>query len=204
MQPGDTSDHARTSRDRLLCAVGADEHAERVVRAARRLAAVTGLRPVFAHIVPAAEAARGAVWQGRSLLRHAGARTGEMEVAVGDPAGELLRWTRQDDVAAAIVAARGFGPLKAALLGSVSRTLMMEAPVPVVVIPPAADPPFDEAPTGEPDELRWDAWQEVLTVPRPSVWTTALDEHLGVQVANRGTLPVVVLPGVLTDASPAA
>ena len=81
---------------------------------------------------------------------------------------------------------------------------MMLAPVPVVVIPPDADPPFDEAPAGEAQQLRWDAWPEVLTVPRPSIWTTALDEHLGLHVANRGTVPVVVLPEVVTGASPAA
>src|SRR3712207_5007133 len=202
MQPGDTSGQP-DSRGRLVCAVGADEHAERLVRAARRLATVTGLLPLFVHVVPPEDAAAGAIWQARSLLRHAGARTGEMRAVVGDPPTEIIRCASDGDVALLVVAARGFGPLKAALLGSVSRALMLQAPVPVMVIPPEADPAFDATPAGSFDELRWRAWPEVLVVPRPVSPGTVLEDHLAVHAANRGMLPVVVVPEVDNDAAAA-
>lgn len=203
MQPGDTSGQRPDPPGRLVCAVGADEHAERLVRAARRLATVTGLHPRFVHVVAPADAVAGAIWQARSLLRHAGARTDEMEAFVGDPARELLRCARDPDVALILVAARGFGPLKAALLGSVSRTVMVRAPVPVMVIPPSVEPPFGATPARAFDALCWEAWPEVLVVPRPTWPGSPLEDHLAVYAANHGTLPVVVVPEPAGDAAPA-
>ena len=143
MQPGDLGAPIPDTRGRLLCAVGADEHGERLVRVTRRLASVTGLRPLFAHVVPPADADGTGTWRARSLLRHAGAHGSEMCVEVGDPATALLRCAKDEGASLLIVAARGFGPLKAALLGSVSRALMTRAPIPVMILPPSAEPAFD-------------------------------------------------------------
>lgn len=145
MQPGGLGGQITQKPGRLLCAIGADEHAERLVRATRRFASVTGLRPSFIHVIGGRTSDRsaGAVWVGRSLLRSAGVRTGEMHVAVGQPTPEILRCADAEDAALILVAARGFGPLKGPLLGSVSRTLMEQARIPVMILPPAADPSFE-------------------------------------------------------------
>jgi nucleotide-binding universal stress UspA family protein len=134
MQPGDA----------FVCAIGADEQAERLVRCARRLARVTGLRPLFVHVIDTTTCEPDAVWQARSLLRQAGARTEEMRVLQGHAGAQLVAALHRERAALALVATRGFGPLKAALLGSVSRFLMLEAPVPVMLLPRAAEPAFDE------------------------------------------------------------
>ena len=149
MQPGDRQVRPTGIQpgDPLICAVGADEHAERLVGCARRLSAVTGLRPLFAHVLEPHGDARtpraDSVWEARSLLRHAGARTTEMRVTAGDPASKLIEIAVAERAALLMVASRGFGRLKAAFLGSVSQRLMQSAPVPVMVLPPRADPTFD-------------------------------------------------------------
>jgi nucleotide-binding universal stress UspA family protein len=134
MQPGDV----------FVCAVGADEQAERLVGCARQLARVTGLRPLFVHVVDPSKGGPNAIWVARSLLRHAGARTAEMRVLQGEPGAQLVGAVHRERAALALVATRGTGPLKAALLGSVSRSLLVSAPVPVMVLPPGAEPMFDE------------------------------------------------------------
>lgn len=191
MQLGHTSGRTPPSRGRLICALGADEHAERLVRAARRLATVAGLHPLFVHV---AEPWPGAVWQARSLLRHAGAHSAEMRVAVGDPSEAIIRCVREERASLVMVAARGFGPLKGALLGSVSRTLMLTSPVPVMVLPPAAEPAFDRVPFDDAAGLEWTAVPELLVVPRPEPSGELLEDELSIHVANRGTIPVLVTP----------
>lgn len=185
MQPGDHSGHHRpTTRGRLICAVGADEHGERLVRVTRRLASVTGLRPLFAHVVPWADADGSGIWRARSLLRHAGAHGSEMRVEVGDPARTLLRCAKAEDASLLIIAARGFGPLKAALLGSVSRAVMTSAPVPVMVLPPASEPAFDG------DRVRC---------------AIASERSGGAsRFADSASTPVLVVPRSASDARPAA
>jgi nucleotide-binding universal stress UspA family protein len=64
----------------------------------------------------------------------------------GDPARVLLDALAEDAVLC-VVGARGQGPLRAALLGSVTGELVEEAPCPVVVVPPEAQlPELDERP----------------------------------------------------------
>lgn len=137
-------------RDTLVCGIGGDDQAERVVRAARRLCRATGLRPRFVHVVDAVPATQVAtrpdvdvMWHARALLRHAGAQSAEMVVEIGDPATELARSVARESAAMIMVASRGFGPLKSVLLGSVSRSLMERATVPVMVLPPEVEPSFD-------------------------------------------------------------
>jgi nucleotide-binding universal stress UspA family protein len=66
-----------------------------------------------------------------------------MRVAAGRAGPALVEVLEREGAPLALAAARGFGPLKAALLGSVSRWLIERAPVPVMMLPPGAEPSFD-------------------------------------------------------------
>ena len=57
----------------------------------------------------------------------------EAEAMVGDPAEVLRDFSKGLDLL--VVGSRGYGPLRAVLLGSVSRRLMAEAHCPVIVVP---------------------------------------------------------------------
>ena len=57
----------------------------------------------------------------------------EIDVMVGDPAQTLVEVSRRLDLLA--MGARGYGPLRAVLLGSVSRRVTASAHCPVVVLP---------------------------------------------------------------------
>jgi nucleotide-binding universal stress UspA family protein len=57
----------------------------------------------------------------------------EAEALVGDPAEVLRDFSKGLDLL--VVGSRGYGPLRAVLLGSVSRRLMTEAHCPVIVVP---------------------------------------------------------------------
>jgi nucleotide-binding universal stress UspA family protein len=57
----------------------------------------------------------------------------EIEVRTGDPAETLIGLSQ--DVDALVCGSRGYGPLRAALLGSVTRRLAAEARCPLVVLP---------------------------------------------------------------------
>jgi nucleotide-binding universal stress UspA family protein len=58
--------------------------------------------------------------------------------AVGDAAQELARVAFEHDAALLVVGSRGRGPLRSAMVGSVSARLTRLAPCPVVVVPPDA------------------------------------------------------------------
>lgn len=57
----------------------------------------------------------------------------EVEVVVGDPAQELARFSEHVDLL--VCGSRGYGPLRAVLLGSVSRRVAENAHCPVIVLP---------------------------------------------------------------------
>jgi nucleotide-binding universal stress UspA family protein len=58
----------------------------------------------------------------------------------GDPVAALRRRALSADVALIVVGSRGRGAVRAAVLGSVSSALAATAPLPVLVVPPAARP----------------------------------------------------------------
>jgi nucleotide-binding universal stress UspA family protein len=62
-------------------------------------------------------------------------------VDVGDPPDALGRRASHEAAKLIVVGSRGRGPLSAVLLGSVSRSLVAAAPVPLVVVPPTARHP---------------------------------------------------------------
>jgi nucleotide-binding universal stress UspA family protein len=57
----------------------------------------------------------------------------EAEAIAGDPADVLVDFSKGVDLL--VVGSRGYGPLRAVLLGGVSRRLMVEAHCPVIVVP---------------------------------------------------------------------
>jgi nucleotide-binding universal stress UspA family protein len=63
----------------------------------------------------------------------------------GDPADKLMAVAEQEDAELVVIASRGTSKAGAALLGSVSSTLMGMAPCPVVVVPPGTVAPVDSA-----------------------------------------------------------
>ena len=65
----------------------------------------------------------------------------EIDTYVGDPAGILIDVSSGLDLL--VCGSRGRGPLKAVLLGSVSRRVAAEAHCPVIVIPRGVKAPFD-------------------------------------------------------------
>jgi nucleotide-binding universal stress UspA family protein len=71
-------------------------------------------------------------------VSHLSARLHDVEgtVQVGRPADGLIGWTEAVDVM--VVGSRGYGPLKAVLLGGVSGQLIRSAACPVIVVPRGA------------------------------------------------------------------
>ena len=59
-----------------------------------------------------------------------------------EPADTLTRRASREGAKVLVVGSRGRGPLRAALLGSVSRVLATRAPLPVVAVPPTARLPW--------------------------------------------------------------
>ena len=144
-----------------VCAVDETPIAGDVIRVASRMSEGLGLRLVLAHAVPVptvpmpvtsgVAAARYAYPYpvdleasregGEKLLERVAARAEEPEGAelrtvVGDPAESLLSLAAEEDAALIVVGSRGRGPLKAALLGSVSAALAARAACPVLIVPP--------------------------------------------------------------------
>jgi nucleotide-binding universal stress UspA family protein len=64
----------------------------------------------------------------------------------GDPAKEILRAAREGDHDLIVLGSRGRGRVSSALLGSVSRRVMHDAPVPVMIVHrPRGEEPREDA-----------------------------------------------------------
>jgi nucleotide-binding universal stress UspA family protein len=63
-----------------------------------------------------------------------------VRVEVGDPVVELREQAVREHARMLAVGSRGRGPVRRALLGSVSAALAASAPCPVLVVPPTAEP----------------------------------------------------------------
>jgi nucleotide-binding universal stress UspA family protein len=69
----------------------------------------------------------------RALPAHDGDVAVEVEAVTGDPADGMIAASERVDVL--VLGSRGYGPLRAVLLGSVSRRVTREARCPVIVLP---------------------------------------------------------------------
>jgi nucleotide-binding universal stress UspA family protein len=74
----------------------------------------------------------------RRVAADAGLTDAETRVAIGDPAERLAELADEEDAELVVVGSRGRGAFKAALLGSVSSSLVGLARCPVVIVPPGA------------------------------------------------------------------
>lgn len=68
-------------------------------------------------------------------IESAGGSVGESSVVPGsDPADEIVKLTRDEEVGMVVVGNRGLGPLQYAVRGSVSNTVVRESYCPVLVV----------------------------------------------------------------------
>ena len=101
--------------------------------------AVVVMLPSFALDAPAIrEFKRSALDEARSIVDEARAALAprglpiETDIAVGDPKTEIVRMS--EEAALLVLGARGLGPIKRFLLGSVSQSVARHAPCPVLVV----------------------------------------------------------------------
>lgn len=80
-----------------------------------------------------AAAGRRAIEQAAARLREAGVDF-ETELVTGDPATALLEAARRQACDLVVLGARGLGPVRGVLLGSVSQAVLQSAPVPVTIV----------------------------------------------------------------------
>ncbi len=143
----------------ILCGVDDSPHAEQGATAAAAAAERLGRELVLVHVLPSGLAAvatggAGAAVASRALeevarrdawavLTATAGRIGVpaqlmAERATGTIASTLSELARREDATCLVIGSRGRGPLRSALLGSVSAGAAMQSPCPVVVVPPEA------------------------------------------------------------------
>jgi nucleotide-binding universal stress UspA family protein len=115
-----------------------------------RLRVLSVLQPGFSTDEEAQLAVMAAI---EDEIRHRLAELGEdvdvhVDVITGDPADTLIAVSEHLDVL--VCGSRGYGPLRAVLLGSVSRRVAAEARCPVVVLPRGVRSSLDALLTGAP------------------------------------------------------
>jgi nucleotide-binding universal stress UspA family protein len=84
------------------------------------------------------DAGRHALAEAEALVRARGERY-EAEAMVGDPAHTLVDIAERYGCELIVIGSRGMGPLRRAMLGSVSQAVLNAAKVPVVVVKALAD-----------------------------------------------------------------
>ena len=123
-----------TSTARVVCGLDTSEHAPGVLAVAVALAQRLDLPLEVVHS-PRGEADE------QALLAQLAADSDVDEITIQPgPPSEVLR-SAMDGAVLGVVGSRGRGPLRAALLGSVSSEVVEEATCPVVVVPPGAELP---------------------------------------------------------------
>jgi len=136
-----------TTTPRIVCGLDASEHAPAVLAWARALSDRLALPLEAIHsptpdVFTTGEEREADVREGQdALARIPGlAAVDEIMIQPGPPA-EVLLSALDDGAVLGVVGSRGRGPLRAALLGSVSNELVEEASCPIVVVPPGASLP---------------------------------------------------------------
>ena len=137
---------------RILIGVDSSDGASAVVEHALWLAKRLRLTPLIAHVTDDAPILPHAGVAQRERARQSISRRSEQvlsrlddrvahserKVLFGDPVDALEEFAEEIDAALVVVGSRGRGPVKSALLGSVSRALATRSSRPVLVVPPAA------------------------------------------------------------------
>jgi nucleotide-binding universal stress UspA family protein len=72
---------------------------------------------------------------------------GEVEGSVGDPADTLIRVSQHVDLL--VCGSRSYGPLRAVMLGGVTRRVVTEARCPVIVLPRGVESALEDLLAGE-------------------------------------------------------
>lgn len=109
----------------IVCGVDGSEDSRRALAVAERLAKRLDLDTMAVFVDPV----RG--WHNAPAI--------PVRVEVGDPVHELREQGAWAGVRMIAVGSRGYGPVRRALLGSVSAALAATAPCPVLVVPPTAE-----------------------------------------------------------------
>jgi nucleotide-binding universal stress UspA family protein len=130
----------------VICAIDADEHAGDVVVAARRLAAVAGLRPLFIHVEPRDAEGGDRRRRAQAAFRALGIAGAELRCEVGDPAGTVVQVAREEGAVLAIAGAGRRGMVARARLGGVCGALSDDPACPVAVVPGGVDVGFAGGP----------------------------------------------------------
>ena len=137
----------------VLCGIGSADD-KRCALLAARLAGDLGLPLTLAHVLPAEYGGTGAPLppgtssgrerreaEGRAVLRavtEAVPGGHDLRMCTGEPAEELDALAVRERAAMVVVGTRGYGPLRSALLGSVSRELACHGSRPLMVCPARA------------------------------------------------------------------
>jgi nucleotide-binding universal stress UspA family protein len=161
-----SSEHDGNVKDRtVICAIDDDKRAGDVVVAARRLAAVADLRPLFVHVREAGAQTGGdrARATERAFMGLGVARE-ELRCEAGNARSAVVRVAREERAALALAGAGRRGMIARALLGGVCGALSDDPSCPVAVVPDGADVGFAGGPIvcavdGGDDEpvIRWAA-----------------------------------------------
>jgi nucleotide-binding universal stress UspA family protein len=132
---------------RVLCAIDRDEHATGLVVAARRLAAVTGWRPLFVHaLAPRARGARRRRGHALSWLLRSGIGADELWCEIGDARATVMRLVHRVRPALALVGPTRRNVLAEAVVGSVRAALVRDGSCPVAVVCEHTDASFSGGP----------------------------------------------------------
>lgn len=116
-----------TGTPTVVCGFDGTDDARRAAEVAKRLA--TALRIDMVQVLAS---------PGGGADTTAADRSGVGSLDRDEPADTLARRASREGAKVLVVGSRGRGPLRAALLGSVSRVLATRAPLPVVAVPPTA------------------------------------------------------------------
>jgi len=152
----------RAMRQAIVCGIDGSPDSQAALVYATDLADRLDARLVLAHVVEPVPALSGAVGpltgasapssstvereaEGERLLGEIAESTGvghaEQRVVTGLPAEGLADLADDESAQLIVVGSRGRGPLRSALLGSVSTSLIGLARCPVLVVPPGAVTP---------------------------------------------------------------
>lgn len=131
------TDAARQARVLLNPAVVGAITVLTVINPVRSVSAYANLAPSVWQELDRADhaAARAALADARAVLAGSEVTVHEL-TAEGDPANEILRVAREQNVGLIVIGSRGWGGVRSALLGSVSDRVLHGAHCPVLVVRP--------------------------------------------------------------------